>query len=260
MSNNATHDGDAQDKFNIFLGGLEPERKKISEWLRRVGPKINSKSLKRLLGAFKAFLDSKTNNLPPVLGVMLKQVTEIIDDAFLDGPGGHETEHHKEEEAAVIVDDWTKKVFGDAVEQIRNSDDAEEVAKKFKSRVNAIMGVMDEIERLKTQRKTTASTDHQPDEDSFSETLGHVWSGIIEFFKSVRVPFLIYAGIVLFTILIAFASVIWVLDGVASGSQSMIFQGGIALMLDTILVAVVLLPAMLGVNIFRAIARIFRGN
>lgn len=262
--NTTTHHGDAQDKYNIAFGAIEPELKKLAAYLRKMFPKINSKGLLRILGFVNAWLGSKSNNIHPVLGSLLTQTTKIIDDAFLDDSGHSETKDH-EEQTAKIIDDWTKKIFDDAVEQIRQSDDPLVTAEKIKKQATAIMSVLQEIERLKTEHKNqNAPADHAPkpdDEDSLFEILDRVGSGIVRFFKGARRPFLLYTGVVVSTILIAFASAVVVMMGLANGSQTMIFNGGIVLLIDIIVVAVVLLPAALGVNILGAIsAKIFGGS
>lgn len=79
-------------------------------------------------------------------------------------------------------------------------------------------------------------------------------------FRRTRKPLMIYTFVVVLTIVFALASIIWVFVGLENGSQTMIFTGGIALLLDIIVIAVILFPAALGINILGTISAKILGD
>jgi hypothetical protein len=69
----------------------------------------------------------------------------------------------------------------------------------------------------------------------------------------VRAPFWIYLFVVVILIGVTIASSVVILGGVAIESTWVIFFGGILLLSMIALVGIVLIPAVLGINIVRAI-------
>ena len=156
MANHANNtSGDAQDKYTVAMGLLEPELKKFADFLRPFVPKISSKGLRRVIGMANAFVDSKSNNVPPLAGALLKQVTKVVDDVFLDDSSRG---HHAAEEKAVKIatDEWVAKLFTEAGERIKRAADpeaeADKIKREFLARIS-LLEAMDEAQKQYEARK-----------------------------------------------------------------------------------------------------------
>ena len=237
-----SHSHGNSDKWVTLMGLLEPELKKIAEWLRRVTPRIHSEELRRLLGMFNAFLDSKTDNLSPITGTLLKQVTKIIDDVFLDDPAGHEASGHNTENTR-IVGDWMRNVFNEARDRIKNSDnpakEADQIKSEFAAIVEVLKSIEDEVQRQENNKKPV-DTHHPQQEEHPPLTARFMLRYNATFLASISM--IILSG---FTVVL----------GVVKESNWVIFLGGLTLLATIILLGIILVPIVLGIDTIQKILR-----
>ena len=101
--------------------------------------------------------------------------------------------------------------------------------------------------------------------DRILDFLHFLWLEVTQVIRNiwgrVRAPFWIYLFLVVALMVTTIASSVVVMGGVVIESTWTIFAGGILLLGMIILVGIVLIPAVLGVNLIRAIyARFFGGT
>lgn len=227
------------------MGLLEPELKKIAEWLRRFTPRINSDGLRRILGLINARIDSKSDNFSPFVAVLLKQISKIIDDVFLDDPHGHGSTDH-EEENKKVVDNWMQKIFSQAQERIKNAPDPNEEANKVKDEFAAVVSVLKVVEDEMARQKQATAHEHHPKQTE------PPW--VIQAMAKV---FLRYNAVALITIAMIILSGLTVIFGVVIESSWVIVLGGFTLMAMVIILGVVLFPVVFGIS---TITDIFGGK
>lgn len=133
---------DAIDKLTTAAGVIEPEMKKLADYIRPRVPQAPER-IQRLIGIANAWVASKANNVHPLFGLVLTQVTRIVDDVWLDRP-----EKHKDARAAKVVGDGLiGKHAAEAPKRIKEAADPAAEAVRIEAEMDALHALFERINK-----------------------------------------------------------------------------------------------------------------
>jgi|SRR3989338_8649082 len=259
----AGEDTMAKGAWNALVSAVvDPALRKLAErfassvsedsWLR-------SEFAERFLAGLKGLAESYKGT--GVSGVVTEKATDFFDFASGDlfGKGG------EKKSAADVLQGWMNKFFSDAGKRLEKAANPEAELAKIKQEFAARMEVLRMIEaaakELAEEKKAAAKPAKpvQPIEvgKTVDQFLRLVWFEATQVVRNIwthaRAPFWIYLFVVVALLGAIIASSMVVIGGVAIESTWVIFWGGIFLLGMIILVGVVLIPAVLGIDVIRAI-------